>query len=354
MPRQVLTNTLSKFDSDMYRVDLQAGDYLAIDVDPNSRVPLMASTLLITAPDGTVQTVGDSREPDTGVITQNPAFGLRATTSGTYYLFLKTAAKFDSGYTLELHRLALAEGTQDPAALQQKGPMYAFLHDNGDGSGTLSFTGPTGYGFAITGNWQRTTFHSSTLVTSTYTVTGSLTLQTAFGAVPLQVPADKTFTVTTKPSTFGGVFGEVKSIQAQLLGSLDNFTGPFTARFEKAGAMLGLSARLRHGKSSWEASFVRTTQMGRFWTGCPTSSPPRTQRATSSLAPSPLIFRHPKWASSRSSPSSRAMPCSMSAFRTKMVSRSPPRCTVASLTNHCTRRPFPEPTRWASFLATSL
>ena len=242
MPRQVLTNTLSKFDSDMYRVDLQAGDYLAIDVDPGSRVPLIASTLLITAPDGTVQTVGDSREPDTGVITQNPAFGLRATTSGTYYLFLKTAAKFDSGYTLELHRLALAEGTQDPAALQQKGPMYAFLHDNGDGSGTLSFTGPTGYGFAITGNWQRTTFHSSTLVTSTYKVTGSLTLQTAFGAVPLQVPADKTFTVTTKPSTFGGVFGEVKSIQAQLLGSLDNFTGPFTARFEKAGAMLGFSA----------------------------------------------------------------------------------------------------------------
>lgn len=242
MPRQVLTNTLSKPDADTYKVHLDAGDFLAIDVDPSSIPPLTASTLSITAPNGTVQTIGDSREPDTGAITHNPAFGFRATATGDYYLLLTTRAKIASGYTLELHRLVLAEGRQDPAALQQIGPMYAFLNNNGDGTGTLFFTGPTGYGFGITGHWQQTTFHSTTLVTSTYAATGSLTLQTAFGAVPLEAPADQSFTVTTKPSTFGGIFGEVKSIQAQLLGSLDNFTGPFTARFEKAGAMIGLSA----------------------------------------------------------------------------------------------------------------
>ena len=186
MPRQVLTNTLSVQDSDMYRVDLRQGDLLAIDVDPmNLRTPgLGASILVITAPDGSQQRIGASREPDTGLATQNPAFGLRATVAGTYYLLLSTRTPVTSGYSLEFHRLALAEGPQDPTTLQQTGPMYAFLNAGGD---TLSFTGPTGYGFAITGNWTQTTALTgrNRLPASNYTATGRVALQTALGPLTM-------------------------------------------------------------------------------------------------------------------------------------------------------------------------
>src|SRR5262245_29425455 len=111
---------------------------------------------------------------------------------------------------------------------------------------------PNGYGFAITGNWKQTlTFIGkapSRLTASTYTVTGSVTLQTALGPLSLHVPTRKTFTVTTKPSTFGSVFGEVKSIVAELEGSLDDYTDPFTAQFDKLGAFIKLTAP----EAKWE------------------------------------------------------------------------------------------------------
>lgn len=230
----------------MYRVDLVQGDFLAIDVDPVHN-PRLISRLAITAPDGTTQTIGASPEPDTGVVTGNPATGFVAPATGTYYLLLTTGEFTPLGYTLELHRLSLAQGAQDPAALQPAGPMYAFLKGN-----TLSVTGPTGYGFALSGDWQQTSSHPNRkqpkLITSTYTATGNLTLQSALGPIPFDVPAGKTFTVTTVLNTFGSTFGEIRSIDGDLEGSLGDFVDPFTAQFHGLGASLDLAAP----KSLWK------------------------------------------------------------------------------------------------------
>ena len=51
---------------------------------------------------------------------------------------------------MELHRIALAEGNQDPALLDHDGPMFVWLE--GD---TLWISGPTGYGFALIGDWTQ-------------------------------------------------------------------------------------------------------------------------------------------------------------------------------------------------------
>ena len=51
--------------------------------------------------------------------------------------------------------------------------MYAFLNGN-----TLDITGPTGYGFGITGNWTETTTTNffTQQVAATYTAAGTLQL----------------------------------------------------------------------------------------------------------------------------------------------------------------------------------
>ena len=243
-PRQVIANALSLKDSDMFRVYLNRGEYLAVDMDRALNSTLKAATLLLVDPSGQTRGIGASPEPDTGAVTQFPALGFRASATGNYYLLLKSADGSAGRYTLELHRIALAQGPQDPAALDETGPMYAFLQGQ-----TLSITGPSGYGFAITGNWQQSTARLKSkpaLVTSTYTVTGSLTLQTAVGPMPFDVPA--TFTVTTIASTFGNVFGAVQTIQGELEGSLNGFTDPFAAQYQKLGA----SVRLNTPKSDWQ------------------------------------------------------------------------------------------------------
>ena len=93
--------------------------------------------------------------------------------SGTYYAEVtgSVSGLLASGsYQLELHRLALAQGTQSAATLAETGSMYAFLNGN-----TLDITGPTGYGFGITGNWTETTATNlfTGQVAATYTATGS-------------------------------------------------------------------------------------------------------------------------------------------------------------------------------------
>src|SRR5207302_7153310 len=130
----------------------------------------------------------------------------------------------------------MAEGKQDPAKLNADpsgGTLYAALV--GD---KLELTGPTGYGFAIRGNWSQTIAKTTvssgaaampsagaaatsgrfgtirpgplplpkpgvTLEASTYTATGPIYLETGVGELELAVPDGQPFTVTTKASTFG-------------------------------------------------------------------------------------------------------------------------------------------------------
>lgn len=226
VPRQFYADLLHAAEPDVYAVELRAGDFLAIDVDPLTipdpanlqLAPGVNSTSLeIVDPSGaTLATIGASREPDTGTQTGNVAHGFRAEVSGTYRLRLTTSDSSPRGYLIELHRIALAEGAQDPEVLSRTGGMYASLV--GD---RMLIRGPTGYGFAIKGDWQQklTTNRKTGRTTATYEASilrGPLLLETALGDFP--VPFNKLKITTIATSRFADVFGQIKSIKEEDLG----------------------------------------------------------------------------------------------------------------------------------------
>jgi hypothetical protein len=270
-PHQVLTNTLAVTPaaptaSKSYQFDLNQGDYLAITVAGNTKSPLTGSTLVVTDPNGAPVT------PQTGTSggsTSDPVFGFTAALTGTYSIKLSTdmAAPTTSeqlGYTMDLHRLALAQGTQNPAALQQSGSMFAFLV--GD---ALNITGPTGYGFSIGGHWTQSVKKNASLKGSVggasgqysvYTATGPLTVNTALGSVPLLLPTDGSLVVTTEANAFGAEFGAVSSIQGNLNFSLSNYLSQFTTTLGEFGFKINSASLLSVGWSIEMGSQIEQQQ----------------------------------------------------------------------------------------------
>ncbi|MGH2806673.1 MAG: Calx-beta domain-containing protein [Actinomycetota bacterium] len=210
-PRQVIRERLiarAGDAADVYRVHLEAGDDLAIDVDPvGALLPLRSSTLTIYGDDGTTQLalVGGSDEPDGSGATQHPAHLFHADAEGDYYLSLSPEGSSFGDYRIGLHRLAIAEGAQDPAVLDAEGPMFAWLR--GD---TLGITGPTGHGFTLQGDWTQTSTNPRRGgPSSTYTLApgSEVDLLTALGE--LRIEAVGGMTVTTSPNLWGDTFGVV-------------------------------------------------------------------------------------------------------------------------------------------------
>jgi hypothetical protein len=243
MPRQLLSGSVSASTPHTYRLNLKAGDLVFVNVQPGfdllnamqGSAAAQGTTLSMTGPQGAVSPI----TPPSGVGSPFglPDLGFQAGVAGTYTLSLTARAQSAFNYTLDLHRLALAQGAQNPARLEPSGPMYAFLTGTGS-SRTLDLTGPTGYGFAITGNWAQAPNRpkETSLTGSTYSATGALTLQTALGPVPLAVTPGERFTVTTGPGAFSTYFGEVKSIQADFGLAL----GTYVAKYTQALTAIGL------------------------------------------------------------------------------------------------------------------
>src|SRR5439155_1810314 len=102
----------------------------------------------------------------------------------------------------------LVNGSLTPAALGASGNLAVALEGN-----TLTVAGPGGAGFSLVGNWVRSTAPGSTAgtVAETFTATGSLTLQTAVGDLPLIVPTAAPLQFTTVADTFTN-FGDVSSV----------------------------------------------------------------------------------------------------------------------------------------------
>jgi hypothetical protein len=241
-PDQAVSGSLSASKPQTYKVSLKAGDMVFLKMQPGFSLldvqqdvaAIQGTTLTITGPQGVVRQIA----PPAGVgsLFGLPDAGFQAGAAGTYSVSITARSSTAFSYTLDLHRLALAQGPQNAASLEQSGSMYAFLTGTGSNR-TLSLTGPTGYGFAITGNWTQASNNTpgSALRGSTYTATGALTLQTALGPVPLAVPKGQQFIVTTAANEFGQYFGAVQSIQADFGLALGTYVGEYTQALTQIG-----------------------------------------------------------------------------------------------------------------------
>ena len=213
-PIQSYQEFLSRGDVDAFKVRLRGGEYLALDVDPGRGPVLPTSRLAIVDGDGTtvLATVGASAEPETGVVTPNPAYLFQADADGgTYYVALwTTAAGPLFGYTLHFYRIGVSEKVPAPELLNAPGPMFAWF----DGQDTVGITGPTGYGFTLEGPWQQqTTFSRRTGLTSqtlTLPAGAQFTLRSPQG-VALPLLANSPITFSTRPQRWGDRFGMVST-----------------------------------------------------------------------------------------------------------------------------------------------
>ena len=251
-PRQTAHDFLFPSDDDVYRVRLDAGDFLALDVDAETAEGLagvQSSELIILDSDGvtTLATAGASQEPDSLRTTGNAASGFRAPHDGEYFIVVRSGAPPARAYSLAFHRIALATPQQDPAALEEPGPMFAWLE--GD---TLSITGPTGYGFSLVGNWSQTNSVEARgraeLISGTYRLpdASTLTMRTPYGEASIGVVTSP-ITITTRAGRFGDVFGEVirTSIPVDISLPLGDLVEGFGDRF-------GLEFEAFDFRDSWE------------------------------------------------------------------------------------------------------
>ncbi|MBO0698169.1 MAG: hypothetical protein J2P46_07230, partial [Zavarzinella sp.] len=254
LPRQSIQETLSRFDIDMYRVHLGAGEFLTADVDPAAVAAgggvftpgLASSKLVITAADGSMTpiVVGRSAEPETGAVTDNPAYRFQAPAAGDYLFELQTLGRGLSGYQITFHRIGVSEHVPDPSLLNVAGPMLAWF----DGTDTVGITGPTGYGFTLTGPWHRqATFDRRTGLRSetlTLPAGAQFNLNSPQG-VSLPLLANGPITIATKSNLWGDMVGEVKTTAIAFPVSLaiapinDLLAQAFGSRFAAVGLLSG-------------------------------------------------------------------------------------------------------------------
>ena len=265
-------------NSDKVQVNLQAGEILTaglnvqypeINANWGSSVEVYNPSGQVVAAQSTNYLTGQTAtDPQSGIATYDNSIAFRAATTGTYTVEVDENAFladyiFGAGtYSLTLRPVTLDNSAltpevnaQDAAKLQYSGGgLYAFLDANDD---ALTFTGPTGRGFEITGQFSEVTTNvpGSALSTSTITGTGTLTLQSGLGAIPLPLPPGLELVVTTDANGYNGLFGEVASAQIQfpyesvisdLVDPLGSAVGPYIDQANTALGSLGASISIPH------------------------------------------------------------------------------------------------------------
>ncbi|HJS08614.1 MAG TPA: LamG-like jellyroll fold domain-containing protein [Pirellulales bacterium] len=230
LPRQSYRHLLVRAngginDIDTFRVHLDAGEAVALDVDADGNPAFFVaglgnSTLTILGSNGQtpdiqqLAVIGRSAEPDTGAVTNNPAHLFRAPATGDYYFQLQANANGLFGYRMHFHRLGVAENVPAPELLNVPGPMFAWYEaSSSGGDATVGISGPTGYGFTLEGPWQQQLNAGRNLLKSQTLrlPTGSrFTLRSREGfEVPLL--ADGPIVITTKSQRWGDSVGEVNA-----------------------------------------------------------------------------------------------------------------------------------------------
>jgi hypothetical protein len=96
---------------------------------------------------------------------------------------------------------------------------------------TLTLTGPTGAGFQLVGNWQRTPYTSGGLTSEQFTARSTVTLRSALGGIPIPVTPAAPLTFDTRADRWDG-FGAVTSV---------TWTAPWMADLNNSPALKAIA-----------------------------------------------------------------------------------------------------------------
>jgi Ca2+-binding RTX toxin-like protein len=157
------------------------------------------------------------------------------------------AINFDGG-TGNNKAAGLAPGRRTPQELSQVGDLMAVLQDNGDGTQTLTLTGPSGHGFQLVGKWK---VAASAAGTETFEADDTVTLKsdaklpTGPLSIPLPVNPKNPLTVTTTADHWDNagivdVFSWKAGPGFGTGGPLSQFKSKFGIDFELPGGSWGL------------------------------------------------------------------------------------------------------------------
>jgi hypothetical protein len=238
MESQVVRSDWGTGTHDFYKVQLTAGEiFIASDHATGPNGVAIPNTLALTDSTGKVLTSANNL-----TTSGDPAIAYRVSQTGTYDVeFSTTTAGSTSkyAYTLNLHPIGLNSAMEDPTWLNKTGgELDAWLSGN-----TLDFSGPAGHGFGIRGNWKQTVSGTGSSISSTYTDTGTMFLESAFGEIP--IPAT-TFTVTTKAGPWGQYYGALGAMTGTSDLSLNDLAQPF-----ESGSIFGLGLTTTLPEAKW-------------------------------------------------------------------------------------------------------
>ncbi len=215
----------SSDDVDVFMLTLQEGDLLVADVDRASNVaPASRMSLLDANGYALASNITWGTEPETGRLSVDPSLGYWVQETGTYYLQLETTASdvnVDRAYNLKLERIALDHRAAYAPRLNTAGAFHAWLNEPQD---RLIVTGPTGHGFSLEADWQKSRVGGQV----DYSAQGTILLHTpaldsSTGAIALQVPPGEQFTVTAIAPGWDQL-GEIAKVTGELGFSLTPFT----------------------------------------------------------------------------------------------------------------------------------
>ena len=183
------------------------------------------SLLQVIEPSGSYVTFhstypGSTVNPETGLQTNDNTVIFRAPTTGLYTFVVGTkytGASYSVSVrpiTMDNSGLAPMQNASDAAKLSfQGGGLYAYLDPTNT---VLTLAGPTGRGFQIGGQFTETTRPiANNWLASTITATGTLTLESALGNIPLPLAPGAQLVVSTAPNGYNGLFGQVSSTDIQ-------------------------------------------------------------------------------------------------------------------------------------------
>jgi len=215
---QILGTLSSSSNVDMFAMSLTQGQILTADVSKTGgqllfgkQAPLHLSLLNSQGSLQKASLAGKGQELE-----------FRVAQTGTYYLDLASigaALTNATSYTLNVLPIGLNTGSLSPSLMAStNGGLYAWLNGN-----VLDISGPVGHGFGIRGNWTESVSSASGLPAATYTVKGTVYLETPNGEVAMPLPTGTPMTVSTGPQQWGNVFGQISSVNWSPPSSVSSF-----------------------------------------------------------------------------------------------------------------------------------